>query len=55
MEDALERLAQRIEESKKVRKKRVPTRKSKGVRARELEAKKKRGDVKKLRGKISSE
>jgi protein subunit release factor A len=52
MEDALERLAQRIEESKRIRKKRVPTRKSKAVRSRELETKKKRGEVKKLRGKI---
>ncbi len=53
MEDALERLARRIEESKRVRKKRVPTRKSKAVRSRELETKKKRGEVKKLRGKVS--
>ena len=53
MEDALERLARRIEESKRVRKKRVPTRKSKAVRARELEAKKKRGEMKRLRGKVS--
>ena len=52
MEDALERLARRIEESKRVRKKRVPTRKSKAVRARELEAKKKRGEMKRLRGKV---
>jgi ribosome-associated protein len=52
MEDALERLARRIEESKRVRKKRVPTRKSKAVRSRELEAKKKRGEMKRLRGKV---
>ncbi|UCF88864.1 MAG: peptide chain release factor-like protein [bacterium] len=52
MEDALERLAHRIEESKKVPRKRVPTRKSKAVRTRELEAKKKRGQMKKLRGKV---
>jgi protein subunit release factor A len=52
MEDALERLARRIEESKKSRKKRVPTRKSRSVRTRELEEKKMRGDVKRLRAKI---
>jgi protein subunit release factor A len=52
MEDALHRLAQRIEDSKRVRKKRVPTRKSKAVRTRELESKKRRGEVKRLRGKV---
>ena len=55
MEDALERLARKIEDSKKVRKKRVPTRKSRAVRSRELEAKKKRGQMKKLRGKVSDQ
>jgi protein subunit release factor A len=55
MEDALERLAERIEDSKKVRKKRVPTRKSKAVRSREMEEKKKRGQVKKLRSKVSDQ
>ncbi len=55
MEDALERLAQRIEDSKRVRKKRVPTRKSRAVRSRELEAKKKRGQMKRLRGKVSDQ
>jgi protein subunit release factor A len=52
MEDALERLARRIEESKKIRRKRVPTRKSRSVRTRELDAKKKHGQMKKLRAKI---
>ena len=52
LEDALERLALRIEESKKTRKKRVPTRKSRSVRTRELEEKKKRGQVKRLRSKV---
>ena len=52
MEDALERLSRKIEESKRVPKKRVPTRKSKAVRARELEAKRRRGEAKKLRGKV---
>ena len=53
MEDALERLAQKIEDSKRIRKKRVPTRKSRAVRTRELETKKKRGQMKKLRGKVN--
>ncbi len=53
MEDALERLAERIEDSKRIRKKRVPTRKSRAVRTRELETKKKRGQMKKLREKVS--
>ena len=52
LQDALERLALRIEESRKTRRKRVPTRKSRAVRVRELEGKKKRGQVKKLRGKV---
>jgi ribosome-associated protein len=55
MEDALERLAQRIEERSKPRKKRVPTRKSKAVRNREIEEKKKRGQMKKMRGKVSDQ
>ena len=55
MEDALERLAQRVEESKRIRKKRVPTRKSKAVRTRELAAKKKHGQMKRLRGKVSNQ
>ena len=53
LEDALERLALKIKESKQVRKKRISTRKSRALRAKELEAKKKRGEVKKLRAKIS--
>ena len=53
LEDALERLAVKIKESKKVRKKRVPTRKPRAIRERELEAKKRRSDVKKLRGKVT--
>jgi len=55
MEDALERLAQRVEESKRTHKKRVPTRKSRAVRNRELEEKKKRGQMKKLRSKVSDQ
>lgn len=52
MIDALERLALRIEESRKVRRKRVPTRKPRAVRRRELEEKKRRGQLKRLRGKV---
>ncbi len=52
LEDALERLARRIEDSKRVRKKRVPTRKSRAIRTRELETKKKRGRIKKLRERV---
>ena len=52
LEDALQRLAVRIKEAGKTPRKRVPTRKPKAIRSRELEEKKKRGQVKKLRGKI---
>ena len=57
LQDALERLALRIEERKKEerRKKRVATRKSKAVRERELKEKKKRGSLKSLRGRISDQ
>jgi protein subunit release factor B len=55
LEDALRRLALKIEESRKVQKKRRPTRKSRAVRERELAAKKKRGSVKSLRGKVTGE
>jgi ribosome-associated protein len=53
MEDALERLALKIEERERIRKKRVPTRKSRAVRARQLEAKRRRGQLKRLRARIS--
>jgi len=52
MLDALERLALRIEEGEKVPKRRVPTRKSKAVREKELEEKKRRGEMKRLRSKV---
>jgi len=54
MEDALRRLAVRIEERAKEgrRKRRIPTRKSKSVRERELAEKKGRSELKRLRGKI---
>ena len=55
MQDALERLVVRIEESRKVRKKRRPTRKSKAVRERELAEKKKRSGVKSLRSRVREE
>jgi len=55
LEDALVRLAAKIKESKKTRKKRVPTRKSRSVRDRELAAKKQRGRVKRLRAKVSDQ
>ena len=55
MEDALKRLAARIEETRKVPKKRRPTRKSRAVRERELAAKKKRSQIKSLRGKVAGE
>jgi ribosome-associated protein len=54
IQDALVRLAEKLEEKERLkrRKKRVPTRKSRGVRERELAAKKKRSEVKKARGKV---
>jgi len=55
--DALERLAERIIQRKKAarRRKRVPTVKPAAVRQRELTAKKRRGRLKSLRGKIEGE
>lgn len=57
MEDALRRLADRIEERKRAarKRKRIPTRKSRGVRERELAEKRRRGEVKSLRGRISDQ
>lgn len=55
MADALERLAARIEESRKVPKKRRSTRKSRAVRERELAGKKRRGEVKSLRKRVHDE
>jgi protein subunit release factor A len=54
MEDALQRLADRIEERKRAgrKRRRIPTRKSTVVRERELAAKKRRGRIKSLRGRI---
>jgi protein subunit release factor B len=57
LQDALERLALKIEERKREarRKKRVATKKSRAVRERELKEKKKRGLLKSLRGRISDQ
>jgi len=52
MADALSRLAEKIEESRRVRRKRKPTRKPRAVRERELEMKKKTGVRKSLRRRI---
>ena len=48
-EDALRRLVELIREAAKRPKKRVPTRPSRAARRRRIEAKKKRGEVKRLR------
>jgi hypothetical protein len=55
MQDALERLAFRIEERKKEarRKKRVATKKPRGIREKELKDKKKRSSLKALRGRVT--
>jgi len=50
--DALERLAGKLRERGKRRKPRIPTRKSRALRVKEMEEKKRRGERKKLRGKV---
>jgi protein subunit release factor B len=57
MEDALQRLAERIEERKRAtrRRKRIPTKKSGAVRKREIAEKRRRGKVKSLRGRIGED
>ena len=55
MADAFQRLALRIEEARKVPKKRRSTRKSRAVRERELAVKKRRGAVKSLRKRVDTE
>ena len=54
LQDALERLASRIEERKREerRKKRVATRKPRGIREKELAEKKRRAKLKALRSKV---
>ena len=51
-EDALQRLAEVIRQATRVRKKRTPTRPSKAAKARRLESKAKRGQIKSMRKKI---
>ena len=53
MADALRRLAEKIEESRRVRKKRRPTRKPRAIRERELEMKKRDSARKSLRRKVN--
>ena len=53
MADALSRLAEKIEESRRVRRKRKPTRKPKAVREKELDKKRREGLRKSLRRRIS--
>ena len=53
MADALSRLAEKIEESRRVRRKRKPTRKPKAVREKELDKKRREGLQKSLRRRIS--
>ncbi len=55
MTDALERLAKRLEERARKPKPRIPTRKSAALKTREKEEKRKRTEVKKLRGKVDGE
>jgi protein subunit release factor A len=52
LQDALERLAKRLGDRGRRRKPRIPTRKSRAVRAREMESKRRRGEKKKLRSKV---
>jgi ribosome-associated protein len=51
-EDALERLAALIRSVAAARKKRVPTRPTKGSQQRRMDSKSKRGQTKRLRGKV---
>jgi len=52
IKDALARLALKIEENQRVPRTRLPTRKPRAVRVRELEAKKKHGELKRLRRRV---
>ena len=52
--EALQRLAELLEEASRERRKRVPTRPSRAARERRLEAKKRRGALKQLRGRKRS-
>ena len=53
-EDALRRLAELIREAGRVRKKRIPTQPTAASRARRIEAKKRRAQHKRLRGRVRS-
>jgi len=53
--EALSRLAELIRSSLHVPRKRIPTRPGKGAKQRRMDSKKKRGNLKKLRGKVGSE
>ena len=55
LQDALERLARKLEERERKRKPRRPTRKSRAVRERELAEKRKKGELKRQRGKVKGE
>ena len=57
LQDALERLALKLEEREKLerRKKRIATRKPAAVKRREVEEKRRRSDLKKLRTKVRPE
>jgi protein subunit release factor B len=55
LQDALERLAGKLEEREKKRKPRRPTRKSRAVRERELAEKRRKGELKRQRGRVNSE
>jgi protein subunit release factor A len=52
LQDAIDRLARKLEDRKKRRKPRIPTRKPKALRKREVEEKRRRGEKKELRGKV---
>lgn len=52
-EDALERLQQLVQKATRRRKKRVPTKPTRGAKERRLQNKSRRGQVKSMRGKVS--
>ena len=52
LQDALVRLARKLEDRAKRRRRRVPTRKGAGIRAREVEEKRKAGQLKRSRRKV---
>jgi len=52
---ALERLDEKLAQRRKRRKRRVPTRKSRRTRGKEIESKRRRGQMKKLRGKVAAD